>query len=340
MLASSDIKVKALELGFDACGIAPAGGLPELRAFDTWIARGFAGEMKWLARSAAARADATGAMPSARSVIVTATLYNTDRPYATATADPARARVSRYAWGDDYHPIIMQRLDALVGWMHAAWPETFEACPYVDMGPVQERAYARHAGIGWIGKNCCVISPELGSWIFLGVILCSLPLAPDEPAFDRCASCTRCLEACPTQAFVAPGVLDARRCISYLTIEQRGPIPDGLRGGVGRWVYGCDACQEVCPFNGAAPVSGDPAWQPRAAWDGVDLESLARRSDDELRAAMKGSAMKRAGVKGLRRNIESARNAPAGMPARNARSSVAGDGISEQGWGSARSKEG
>ena len=165
--------------------------------------------MAYLARSAERRADVRRVLPSARSVIVTATVYNTDRPYSTECADPSRAHVARYAWGDDYHDVIGARLEALLAWMRERSPEPFEARAYVDTGPVQERVYARHAGIGWIGKNTCVINPELGSWIFLGEIICSLPLDADAPAFDQCGTCTLCLEACPTQALVAPGVLDS-----------------------------------------------------------------------------------------------------------------------------------
>jgi len=211
MVTSADIRAKALDLGFAACGVAPATGFPELARFEQWVAHGYAGDMTWLADSVAQRRDATGALPSCRAVIVTATLYNSERPYSIECDDPRRAHVSRHAWGDDYHAIIMKRLDTLIAWMHEVWPEPFEACPYVDTGPVQERAYARAAGVGWIGRNACVINPWVGSWLFLGAVLCSLPLDPDEPALDQCGTCTLCLEACPTQAFAAPGIVDARR---------------------------------------------------------------------------------------------------------------------------------
>ncbi len=179
----------------------------------------------------------------------------------------------------------------------------FEARRYVDTGPVQERVYAQHAGIGWIGKNTCVINPEVGSWIFLSEIICSLPLEVDAPALDLCGECTLCLEACPTHALVAPGVLDSTRCISYLTIEQRGPIPGEFAADIGSHVYGCDVCQEVCPWNQIAPRSSDPAWQPRPAWMNAEVATLAAMSDEELREAMRGSAMTRTKVAGLRRNL-------------------------------------
>jgi epoxyqueuosine reductase len=242
-------------------------------------------------------------LPSARSVIATATVYNTRRPYSTESRDEGRGHIARYAWGDDYHDVIGARLEALIAWMRDASPASFEARAYVDTGPVQERVYARHAGIGWIGKNSCVISPELGSWILLGEILCSLPLEPDRPAFDQCGTCTLCLEACPTQALVSPGVLDSNRCISYLTIEHRGPIDPQVAGGIGTHVYGCDVCQEVCPWNAVARTSDDPAWQPRPAWDLPRLVDLLHMADGELERALENSAMQRAKAAGLRRNI-------------------------------------
>ena len=303
-LSSSDIKARAKELGFDACGVAPAGDHPELRFFSDWLARGYAGSMAYLERSADRRADVRRVLPSARTVIMTATVYNTRRPYSTECADPSRAQIARYAWGDDYHDVVGARLKALLGWMKETTTEPFEALAYVDTGPVQERVYAQHVGIGWIGKNTCVIHPDLGSWMFLGEIICSLPLDVDPPAFDRCGTCTLCLDACPTDALVAPGVLDSTRCISYLTIEHRGAIPEALAKAVGPHVYGCDICQDVCPWNGLAPVSTDAAWQPRPAWDGPALVDLLQRTDAELQEALRGSAMKRAKLAGLRRNIE------------------------------------
>jgi epoxyqueuosine reductase len=262
--------------------------------------------MAYLERSADRRADVRRVLPSARTVIVTGTIYNTNRPYSTECADPDRAHIARYAWGDDYHDVIDRRLDQLLAWMRETSPEPFEARAYVDTGPVQERVYAQYAGIGWIGKNTCVINPDVGSWIFLAEIICSLPLECDRPAFDQCGTCTLCIEACPTQAIVGPGVLDSTRCISYLTIELKGDIPVALAPAIGNHVYGCDICQEVCPWNASPALSDDPAWQPRRAWDGVTTVELAARPDDELRAGMRGSAMQRTKVAGLRRNIAAA----------------------------------
>ena len=302
-MTSSDIKTRARDLGFDLCGIAPATDHPELHFFRDWLARGYAGEMAYLHRSAERRADVRRVVPSAQTVIITGTLYNTDRPYSTECADSGLAQIARYAWGDDYHDVIQRRLESLLSWMRERSPEPFDARAYADTGPVQERVYAQHAGVGWIGKNTCVINPEIGSWMFLAAIICSLPLDVDAPSTDQCGTCTLCIEACPTQAIVAPGVLDSTRCISYLSIELRGEMPEAHRAGVGSHVYGCDICQEVCPWNASAPRSVDPAWQPRPAWDRVDLLTLARRTDDELATALRGSSMKRTKAQGLRRNV-------------------------------------
>lgn len=316
-LTADTVKAKAAEIGFDLCGIAPAAAFPELEFFREWLARGYAGEMAYLVRSADRRTDIRRVMPSARTVIVTATVYNTDRPYSTECADPARARIARYAWGDDYHAVIERRIEQLIGWMHETSNEPFEARGYVDTGPVQERVFAQHAGLGWIGKNSCLINGQLGSWLFLSAVVCSLPLDVDAPGLDQCGTCTLCLEACPTQAIVAPAVIDSTRCISYLTIELRGDHPEPLRRGIGSHVFGCDICQEVCPWNATAAVSSDAAWQPRATWDGASVAAIAHMTDEELRAAIRGSAMRRAKLTGLRRNLSTAQqNIDAATPER------------------------
>jgi epoxyqueuosine reductase len=302
-MTSTDIRRQAIAGGFDLCGIAAAADFPELRFLREWLDRGYAGEMAYMGQSADRRADVRHVLPSARSVIALGTIYNVDRPYSTEQADAGRAAISRYAWGDDYHVVIRDRLDRLTAWMREAAGPAFEARAYVDTGPVQERVYAQHAGLGWIGKNTCLINPELGSWLFLSVILCNLPLDVDPPALDQCGTCTLCLDACPTGALVDPYVLDANRCISYLTIELKGAIAAGHRDAIGAHAYGCDICQDVCPWNHAAAHSGDTAWLPRPGLDGPRLLDLWRRTDDELRAVLKGSAMKRAGVRRLRRNL-------------------------------------
>jgi epoxyqueuosine reductase len=261
--------------------------------------------MQYMHRTADRRADVRALMPSAQSVIVLGTIYNTRQPYSTESADPSVAAIARYAWGDDYHVVIEQRLALLVERLRAIAGGPFEARAYVDTGPVQERVYAQRAGLGWIGKNTCLINAELGSWVFLSAIICNMALEPDAPSLEQCGSCTLCLDACPTGALVEPGVLDSTRCLSYLTIELKGNIPIALREGLGAHAYGCDICQEVCPWNlsPSTAVSGHPAWQPRQGLGSPRLLELWNRTDDALRVMLKGSAMKRAGVTRLRRNL-------------------------------------
>ena len=301
-MTSERIKAKARELGFDLCGIAPAESFPELSFLREWLDRGYAADMDWMSQTADRRADVRNVLPGARSVIVTGTLYNTDRPYSNAVP-PATAGIARYAWGDDYHEVLERRLDALLAWMRSASDEPFDARAYVDTGPVQERVYAQYAGLGWIGKNTCLINPEIGSWLFLAEIVCTLPLEPDAQALEQCGSCTKCLDACPTGALVEPGVLDSNRCISYLTIEARSPLPVEYLESMGTHVYGCDVCQEVCPYNRPAPTSRDQHWQPRAGLDLPRLVDLAERSDEELLKLLRRSAMKRQKIEMLRRNL-------------------------------------
>jgi epoxyqueuosine reductase len=314
VLSARTIKERARILGFDLCGIAATERYPELGFLEEWLDHGYAADMAWLPRSAEKRADVRNVLPGARSVIVTGTLYNTRRPYSSELP-PETARISRYAWGDDYHDVLKRRLDALLEWMRSVSPEPFEARAYVDTGPVQERVYAQYAGLGWIGKNTCLINPEIGSWLFLAEIVCTLGLEPDVQGLEQCGSCTRCLEACPTGALVEPGVLDSNRCISYLTIEARGPLPVEHLEAIGTHVYGCDVCQEVCPYNRPAPASQDPHWQPRAGLDLPRLADLAARSDDELLVLLRRSPMKRPKIEGLRRNLTVAlANAQGGSP--------------------------
>ena len=303
MLTPGDVKTIAQEVGFDLCGIAPAGSFPELRFLDDWLERGYAGEMRYMARTAKRRADVRQVVPSARSVISLGTVYNTDRPYSTEVNDSDTALISRYAWGKDYHDVVGRRTEELLERMRAATETPFVARCYVDTGPVQERVYAQHAGLGWIGKNTCLIHPEQGSWLFLSEIITSLPIEPDAPQLDQCGTCTLCIEACPTDAIREPWVLDATRCLSYLTIELRGAIPERQRPDVGTRVYGCDICQEVCPYNAAAARSDDPAWQPTSDLDQPRLADLWRRSDERLAALLERSAMSRARLAGLRRNV-------------------------------------
>ena len=306
MLTAARIKARATQLGFDLCGIAPADNYPELAYLDEWLERGYAGDMAYMSRSADRRADVRNVVAGGRTVIATGTIYNPLPPTESESGDhlpSTRAVIARYALGDDYHDVLKRRLEALLAWMRTEAPEPFEARTYVDTGPVQERVYAQYAGLGWIGKNTCLINAEHGSWLFLAEIITTLDLDPDTQALEQCGSCRRCLDACPTGALVDAGVLDSTRCISYLTIELRTGIPEEYRAALSNHVYGCDICQAVCPYNLPASSSSDAAWQAREGLDLPRLVDLWRRSDIELRALLKGSAMTRATLTGLRRNL-------------------------------------
>jgi epoxyqueuosine reductase len=255
--------------------------------------------MHYLERQKSARLDAASVLPGAKSVVVCAINYNTDKPYTPH--DPSRAWISRYAWGRDYHDTLQEKLRELARWIETNAPAKTRT--YVDTGPLTERVFARYAGIGWFGKNTCIINQKIGSWLFLGCVLTDLELVPDAPPPDRCGSCTRCLDACPTDAFVAPYVLDSRKCISYTTIELRGAIPEGEREGIGHHLFGCDICQDVCPWNRRAPVTGDPAFQSENALYWPELEKLLNFSDDDWKVAIRGTPLKRAKVRGLLRNL-------------------------------------
>jgi epoxyqueuosine reductase len=338
------ISAQAAEAGFDLCGVVSVGGpagakdaaagaaLEELAHLPEWLARGYAGEMKYL--NDPRRADPARMLEGARSLIVVALNYNAEYPYsidvlpgvphtnANGTESP-RGWISRYAWGDDYHEILGERLEMLVGAMRAEIAEPFDARFYVDTGPVIERIAAKYAGLGWLAKNTCLINEQIGSWLFLGVIVTTLELAPslaagEPPAPDLCGNCRLCLDACPTQAFPEPYVLDARRCISYLTIELRGAIPEEFRAEMGRAVIGCDICQDVCPWNRKAPATRIAAFQPRVISEqengkekmengerslfSPELEWLASLAQEDFSRMFRGSAVKRAKWRGLVRN--------------------------------------
>jgi epoxyqueuosine reductase len=301
------IKTAAREAGFELAGIAPAGDFRELEYFPSWIASGYAGEMKYMeARDDFARlkrASLQHVAPWARSVIVCAVNYNTAQPYSNQKSERGTGWISRYAWSrEDYHESVMRRLRQVESVMASGAGEAAVMRSYVDTGPIVERVYAKYAGVGWIGKNTCVINQKLGSWLFLGVILTSLELAPDVPTPDRCGSCTRCIDACPTDALIGPYRMDANLCISYLTIEKRGSVPEQLRQGIGRQVYGCDICQDVCPWNRKAPVTIAPEFQPREGMVNPALEWLAEMKGEEFRARFRGSPVRRTKLSGLRRN--------------------------------------
>ena len=302
------LKSAAAEAGFDLCGIAGVEEFPELARFPDWIADGHAGEMKYLeSRDSSGqlrRASLQSVFPWARTVMVCAVNYNTAHPYSTQVQASGRGWISRYAWSrEDYHDSVLRRLRKVEAKAkHLCQPVEIETRSYVDTGPIVERVYAKYAGIGWLGKNTCLINQQIGSWLFLGVIITSLELTPDLPAPDRCGTCTRCIEACPTQAFVAPHQLDSNKCIAYLTIEKRGSIPEALRAGIGHQVFGCDICQDVCPWNRKAPATEKAEFQPREGLVNPALEWLAGISEEEFRDSFRGSPVKRAKRNGLRRN--------------------------------------
>ncbi len=299
----SALRSRAWDLGFDLCGVAPATPGEDLARLDAWIAAGYAADLGYMTRSADARRDPSRVLPEVRSVIVTGTIYNTDHPRAIERRDPGDARIARYAWGEDYHEVIGRRLHLLTGWLKEHAGERFESVAYVDTGPVQEKALAARAGLGWLGKHSCLINQELGSWMFLATILTTLDLPAGSPVPDRCGTCTRCLDVCPTGAIVEPYVVDARRCLSYLTIETHDDVPDDWRGAVGSQVYGCDLCQDVCPWNHDAAVTDDPVWVARPFWAEATLAEIWQASDEALQAAIRGSAMYRSRVWRLRRNV-------------------------------------
>ena len=316
---------RAKEHGFELCGVAPAEKFLELERFPEWLERGYAGDMRYL--SDARRLDPRDAMSGVRSLIVCALNYNAKLPYSIdavafdATDETPRGWVSRYAWGDDYHEVLWSKLNALTAEMRMqfAQAEPFEARAYADTGPVHERAAAKYAGLGWLGKNTLLLNAQAGSWLFLGVILTNLKLTPtlgpeELPAADRCGTCRACLDACPTKALVEPYVLDATKCISYLTIENRGLIAEDLREPMGHHVFGCDICQDVCPWNRKSPRTDLPEFQPRGFATSSEntvaenslfrpeLLSLANLSELEFREKFRGSPIKRAKWRGLVRN--------------------------------------
>jgi epoxyqueuosine reductase len=292
------VKSIALECGFDLAGVTPALPLDEAGFYRQWVDAGYAGEMRYLVdHRAEVRTDPRRLLPAARSILCVGKMYGGPEPES-----PEMAAISRYAWGKDYHDVLREGLARVVERLRQAAGEAFAWKICVDTAPLLERAYGRHAGLGWIGKNSCLINQDRGSWFFLGELLLSLDLDADVPAPDRCGTCTRCIDACPTTAIVpastpGPGwTVDSRLCISYFTIELRGPIPTGARAGIGANVFGCDICQDVCPWNQRLEPVATPADPP-------PLEKLAALSEDDFRRIFRQSAVKRARYTGFLRNV-------------------------------------
>lgn len=313
------LKAKAHDLGFDLAAIAPAGPSPDHTHYERWIAAGYAGAMDYLARHSPAKADPRLLLPAARSLLLVGLNYAA-APHPALRRDPSRGQIAAYALGDDYHDLMRAALIELDGWLRAQSGRPEPGRVFVDSAPVLERAWAQQAGLGFIAKNTCLIHPRLGSWLFLGGLLAPEALAPDPPPLaiaadagpawqftgggvGTCGRCTRCLDICPTAAFVAPGRLDARRCISYLTIELRGEIPPALRPQIGNWVFGCDLCQDVCPWNRNAAPARHPRLQPHADRLAPPLLDLLALDQAAFSARFRGSAVKRAKWTGFMRNV-------------------------------------
>jgi epoxyqueuosine reductase len=296
------IKEEAQRLGFQLVGISPVKRPAHEESFAEWLRKGFAGELAYMYRTEELRRDPHRVVPWAVSLVSVGMNYFTPLP-RSAMSDAPRGWISRYAWGNDYHEVIRSRLELLLEAVREIGPRPLEGKAFVDSGPVLERDHAGVAGLGWIGKNTHLISPQKGSWFFLGELFLSIPLVYDQPIRDRCGNCDLCLKACPTAAFVGPYILDARRCISYLTIELKGWIPRYLRPLVGNHVFGCDICQEVCPYNIRAQSTSEAAYRPREGLYAPDLIPLLSLSQEEFRNRFHGSPIVRAKRRGFLRNV-------------------------------------
>lgn len=295
------LKEEAKQQGFSLCGVTAA--VTPDRAYERlrqWLASGYAGEMRYIGERLEAYADPQRVLSGARSIVMLGFPYRTAEPQAP---EPGQGRITRYAWGEvDYHDLIHDRLKTLCRWLTERVPGA-KSRGVVDSAPLLEREFAQLAGLGWIGKNTLLLNRTAGSWFFLAALLTDLELKADEPfASDHCGTCTACLDACPTQAFVGPRVLDATRCISYLTIELREGIPEELRDGIGNWLFGCDVCQDVCPWNRRAPQSPESAFQPAPGADPVNLIALFTLSDEEFRARFRHTPLWRSKRRGILRN--------------------------------------
>lgn len=300
-VTSIAIKERARAEGFNKVGIVSAAPLEEEgRRLEEWLARGYHGTMAWMARDVEKRVDPSKIFPEARSVVVVALNYYTPNQHEE---NPATGKVSRYAWGDDYHDVMTQKLRALLAWIKEHDPQA-EGKVCVDIQPAMDKAWAARAGLGWIGKHSNVITPEYGSWVFIGELLLNLDLEYDvEGIEDHCGTCTLCIDACPTAAITEPYVVDSNKCISYATIELRAPeLPSSIEQNLSGWMYGCDICQDVCPWNRFEQVTDDPRFAPRAGNVNAELRDIVELSHDAYVERFRGSAMKRAKLSGLQRN--------------------------------------
>ena len=300
---ADNIKQAALDLGFDLVGVAPADPTRYRAYLREWLEAGRAGSMEYLTRRFDERSDPGTYLPGAASVVCVALNYHVPLEPVPESARAHHGRVARYALGDDYHEVMKPRLHALADWIRRQVPAAETRCA-VDTGPVLERELAARAGVGWVGKNTCVINPRLGSWLLLGEVITTVALPADEPMTDHCGTCTRCIDACPTGAITEPYRMDASRCISYLTIEHPGDVPAEFHGAIGEWLYGCDVCQDVCPHNRRVDESTPPdgRLQPRFPTGTLDVRAVMSWTDDEYRRTLRHSAMKRVKLPVLKRN--------------------------------------
>ncbi|MEP6786938.1 MAG: tRNA epoxyqueuosine(34) reductase QueG [Acidobacteriota bacterium] len=298
---SDKIKQKAAEIGFSKVGIALAEPLVnEGKSLKDWLARGFQGEMAWMEREPEKRSDPRLLFPEARSVIVVALNYFTDYKHEE-NAD--KGKLSRYAWGDDYHDIVREKLTKLLDWIKIEEPSAAgKIC--VDTAPMMDKAWAVRAGLGWLGKHTNLITTDLGSWVFIGEIILNLELEYDTGLVDdHCGTCTACLDACPTGAIVAPYVVDARKCISYATIELRDEtLPSDVASNLEGWFYGCDICQDVCPWNRFETPAAETRFEPRGGETSVDLDEILSLTSETYAERFRHTAIKRAKLPGLKRN--------------------------------------
>ncbi len=295
------LKAEALRLGFDLVGATAAVSNVDADRLDDWLADGCAAEMRYFADRRHAYRDVNAVLPDAKSVLMLGLNYRSAEPIAPATG---QGSVSRYAWGADYHEIIRDKLRRLADFHSQLTPHA-KTRAVVDTAPFHERRHAQLAGLGWIGKNSTLINPRFGSWFFIGALLTTEELTADAPfAEDRCGECRKCLDACPTGALTAPHRMDARRCLSYLTIESRGPIPGGFHSACGSRLFGCDACQDACPWNRETPTTVEPAFYPRSGMNPLSLAELNKIDDAEFRRRFKDTPLARAGLAGLLRNAE------------------------------------
>ncbi|MYA72273.1 tRNA epoxyqueuosine(34) reductase QueG [Candidatus Poribacteria bacterium] len=305
MLAlTQQIHAHANKLGFELVGITPAAQSETIARYRQWIENGYAGKMGYLERHLPLKVDVRQLLTEAKSVISLAMNYYTLDPPKALAEDPARGQISRYAWGDDYHDVIRQRLSELVDFIKKIAQTELKTRVCVDTAPIIEREYAQKAGIGWIGKNTNLIHWRSGSWYFLAEVLINIDLESDTaPLRGSCGTCTRCIEACPTDAIIEPNLLDSRLCISYLTIELKESIPKALRPKIGNLIFGCDICQEVCPWNSKAVPTDEPAFQPRDGNLSPKLLSLIGMTQQEFSRRFKGSPIKRTKRRGFLRNV-------------------------------------